>query len=179
MTIQNRDLGTVLREDGRVGLRYERQLDHPREKVWRAITESEHLHHWFPADLVGERRTGATIGVRFWPTLVEAYSIDEPGLPGEIRIWDPPGVFEWNWSTDILRWELKESGGGTRLTLTTWLGEGDGDLVNTAAGYHVCLDHLRTLLDTGSTTPLVGVDVAPIEARYAEAIGAGEAARTR
>lgn len=175
MTNQSRDLGAVSRQDGRIGLRYERHLPHPVEKVWRALTESEHLQHWFPADLVGERRPGGGLDVRFWPAHVEAYAIDEPVLPGEIRVWDPPKVFEWTWSTDVLRWELEETGDGTLLTFTTWLGDGESGLVNTAAGYHVCLDYLETLLDTGSTPPLVGVDVAPVEARYTEAVGAGDA----
>ena len=34
-------------EDGRWRLRFTRTLEHPPEKVWRAITEPEHLAHWF------------------------------------------------------------------------------------------------------------------------------------
>ncbi|UMG93452.1 SRPBCC domain-containing protein [Nocardioides sp. TF02-7] len=45
--------GVLLRDGDRVGLRFERRLAHPPEKVWRALTESEHLRHWFPADIVG------------------------------------------------------------------------------------------------------------------------------
>jgi len=33
---------------GRWRLRFTRTLDHPPEKVWRAITEPEHLRAWFP-----------------------------------------------------------------------------------------------------------------------------------
>lgn len=82
----------------------------------------------------------------------------------------PPSVFEWTWATDILRWELADADGGTRLRFTTWLGPDDAGAANTAAGYHVCLDHLETLLDTGTTGPLVDADVGPWETRYAEAI---------
>ena len=33
--------------DGRWRLRFTRALAHPPEKVWRAITEPEHLASWF------------------------------------------------------------------------------------------------------------------------------------
>ncbi|WP_432420569.1 SRPBCC domain-containing protein [Nocardia carnea] len=46
-------------------------LAHPPAKVWRALTESEHLRHWFPADILGERRAGAEVRFRLWPESVE------------------------------------------------------------------------------------------------------------
>ena len=57
-TSRDEPLATVLDDDGRVALRFRRRLPHPPEKVWRALTESEHLQHWMPCDLVGERRAG-------------------------------------------------------------------------------------------------------------------------
>ncbi len=116
-------MATLLEADGRVGLRFVRHLAHPPEKVWRAITESEHLQHWMPCDIVGERRAGATVELPFWPAHVEAYDIEDPILAGEIRVWDPPSVFEWTWASDLLRWELVPDGDGTVLTLTTWFGD--------------------------------------------------------
>jgi hypothetical protein len=37
------DLGTLTRQGDRCILRFARRLAHPREKVWRAVTEPEHL----------------------------------------------------------------------------------------------------------------------------------------
>ncbi len=71
----NHELGTVREEDGRYVVSFERHLRHPREKVWRAITESEHLAHWMPCDIVGDRRAGGTIELPFWPAHVERYGI--------------------------------------------------------------------------------------------------------
>ena len=82
-----------------------------------------------------------------------------PTLEGRITVWDPPAVFEWWWSTDRLRWELDDVDGGTRLRFTTWLGPTKG-AANTAAGYHVCLANLATLLDTGTAPPLVDAHTA-------------------
>jgi len=163
-------MATVLEADGGVGLRFVRHLAHPPEKVWRAITESEHLQHWLPCDIVGERAAGAKVDLPFWPDHVEAYGLDStPTLDGEILVWRPPEVFEWRWSTDRLRWELEPDGEGTRLTFTTWLGEVGHPVEKTAAGYHVCLDQLAELLDRGEVAqPLVAVPVGDWEERYAE-----------
>jgi uncharacterized protein YndB with AHSA1/START domain len=175
-TSRDEPLATVLDDGGRVALRFRRRLPHPPEKVWRALTESEHLQHWMPCDLVGERRAGAALTLPFWPAHVERYGIDDPVLQGEIRVWEPPSVFEWTWDTEVLRWELAADGDGTVLTFTTWPGDDDpAGAANTAAGYHVCLDALAGLLDGRSQPPLVDVDVGPWNDRYAELLGVAPA----
>lgn len=176
-------LGEVLRRDGgRTGLRYERRLAHPTERVWRAITESEHLRHWFPADIVGERRAGARVSMPFWPESVEhgaaeleaaGIDLDNAVLPGEIRAWEPPRLFELVWGgggadSELLRFELEPVGDGTRLVFTTWLGEpGPAGHAGTGAGYHVCLDELEELLDTGSVASPDDLDTSDLRQRYA------------
>jgi uncharacterized protein YndB with AHSA1/START domain len=161
-------MGSVRRDGDKLALCYERTLAHPPEKVWRALTESDNLQHWFPADIVGERRAGAQVQLPFWPegakesaaTLAEAgvdtsdFDFDEV-LPGEIRSWDPPKLFELVWGNpagvaDVLRFELEPTDDGTRLVFTTWPGEpGPMGNAGTAAGWHVCLDALESVLDTG------------------------------
>ncbi len=84
MTDREQPMGQVTDDGGRWRLRYERSLRHPK-KVWRAITESEHLEHWMPMDIVGERAQGAAIDLPFWPAQVERYSIEDPLLHGTIR----------------------------------------------------------------------------------------------
>ena len=167
----DQDLGTVTLEGGHHVVRFERLLRHPQEKVWRAITESEHLVHWLPCDIVGERRAPAEITLPFWPAHVEKYGIATPVMDGSIVVWEPPSMFEWWWSTDRLRWELEEAEGGTRLRFTTWLGPHGMGAATTSAGYHVCLTNLQTLLDTGSAPPLVDADTAALEALYREVVG--------
>ena len=41
-------LGTLARQGDRWTLSFTRKLSHPREKVWRAVTEPEHLAVWYP-----------------------------------------------------------------------------------------------------------------------------------
>ena len=159
-------LGEVLRDGGRTGLRYVRLLHHAPEKVWRALTESDSLRHWFPTDIVGERVAGTRLSLPFWPEGLELAStteaIEEMGVDpasfvsaGELQVWDPPHTFEFTWTvddradlSDLLRFELEPTDDGTRLTFTTWLGGPIGN-ADTATGWHVCLDELADLLDEG------------------------------
>jgi hypothetical protein len=48
------ELGTLTRQGDRWVLTFTRRLAHPREKVWRAVTEPEHLSAWYPQQIVGE-----------------------------------------------------------------------------------------------------------------------------
>ncbi|UZN01768.1 SRPBCC domain-containing protein [Cellulomonas sp. S1-8] len=170
-------LGTVLHDGERRGLRYVRTYPHPLDAVWRAVTESQHLRHWMPADLVGERRVGAPVELPFWPEHVERYGIEEPVLHGTIEAWDPPTRASWTWGGDVLLFELDETDDGTRLTFTTWLEIPDADapgIVETGSGYHLCLDLLEDVL-AGRPQPTGSIpdDVEKsMRARYVAAMGA-------
>lgn len=164
------DFGEV-RDGDRIGLRYVRQLDHPQEKVWQAITESSSLRNWFPADIVGERRPGAPVSLPFWPEALEqlideadanGIELEGPSLPGEIRTYDPPCLFELVCGTvdgnhDLLCFQLEPVDGGTRLVFTNWPGEPwPLGRTGTEAGYGVRLSALEQLLDTGAAAPFGG-----------------------
>jgi uncharacterized protein YndB with AHSA1/START domain len=164
------ELGKVIREDDRVGLLFVRRFDHPVERVWQALTSSEELRCWFPADIVGERRQGAQIRLPFWPDHVAKYEIEQQVLTGRIEVWDPPRVFQWTWDRDILRFELEPAGGATILRFTTWPEDVTRkSLANSGSGYHVCLHALRQRLDTGTDVPLLAYDalVGDLAAEYA------------
>ena len=59
------DLGTLERGDGQVRLIFTRRLAHPPGKVWRALTEAEHLAAWFPTTVEGDLAAGATLRFAF------------------------------------------------------------------------------------------------------------------
>jgi uncharacterized protein YndB with AHSA1/START domain len=113
-------------------LRFTRRFAHPLEKVWRALTEPEHLQAWFPQQIVGEWRVGAPL--RFV----------SPGgeFEGEVLAYEPPRLLELRWGTDILRFELTPDAQHTRFTLTDTFSE-LGKAARDAAGWHVCLDALE------------------------------------
>jgi uncharacterized protein YndB with AHSA1/START domain len=131
------DLGTLSRQGDRWTLRFTRRLAHPHEKVWRAVTEPEHLAVWFPQEIVGDREAGAPL--RFVSSAGE-------GFDGQMLVFDPPSVMEFTWGTDQLRIELRPDGGGTLLTLADTFGD-LGKAARDAAGWHECLDRLVSDLD--------------------------------
>ncbi len=172
-------LGDVFRDRDRWTLRFERDLRHPPERVWTALTSSEDLRSWFPCDLVGERRAGAPLRLPFWSEHIELYeekyAIEAPELTGTIRVWDPVSTFEWSWDVDVLRFELSPIPGGTRLVFTTWLallGDEplDGPVADTGAGYHLCLDELEAVLDVGKAGPIDDSPVGHLLPLYASMI---------
>src|SRR5690349_19150882 len=82
--------------DGRWKLRFERRLIHPQEKVWRAITEPEHLEAWFPTTVEGERAAGARLRFSFPGGQAEP-------MDGVMLAYDPMSLLELQWGPDIIR----------------------------------------------------------------------------
>lgn len=156
------DLGHLEQRDDNFVLVFTRRLAHPREKVWRAVTEPEHMKAWFPDEMVGERRAGAKL--RFVVSYDEGDSFD-----GEMVVFDPPSVMELMWGTDRLRIELKPAGDGTLLTLSDTFSE-HGKAARDAAGWHECLDFLARALD-GGPPPKPGSRWAEVHPRYVEHFG--------
>ncbi len=115
-----------------------RQLRHPPERVWEALTDPAHLREWAPFDVDADLGTAGTTVKLTWM-----------GAPGPLETTvtraDRPELLEYG---DI-RWELEAFGGGTRLTLWTKI---DRRFVSMgAAGWHICFDVLDRLL---SGTPI-------------------------
>ena len=52
--------GTLDRSGDRWALTFVRRLPHRPEKVWRALTEAEHLAAWFPSEIHGKRKRCAS-----------------------------------------------------------------------------------------------------------------------
>jgi uncharacterized protein YndB with AHSA1/START domain len=140
-------------------VRFTRRLGHSPEKVWRALTEPEHLSAWFPTTIEGDRAEGAKLRFSF-------PNGEAPPMDGELLTYRPPELLELRWGTDTLRFELRPDGGGTELMLLDVFDE-QGRAARDAAGWHVCLDRLAGHLD--------GVDVDTdwkrVHAGYVERFG--------
>jgi uncharacterized protein YndB with AHSA1/START domain len=151
-------------EDGRWQLRFTRTLDHPLAKVWRAITEPEHLAAWFPTTIEGDRAAGAPLRFSFPGGEADPFE-------GEMIAYDPPRAVELRWGNDIVRIELRPDGAdGTELTLLDTLDE-RGKAARDGAGWHTCLDALEASL-RGDPDPRAAMggwsEVQPL---YAERFG--------
>ena len=154
------ELGTLTRQGDRWMLTFTRRLAHPREKVWRAVTEPEHLAAWYPQEIVGERRAGAPL--RF-------VSSAGDGFDGQMLVFDPPEVMEFTWGTDRLRIELRADGAGTLLILTDTFDE-LGKAARDGAGWHECLDRLVSELDGTPQRPMGELWV-EVHLRYVTSLG--------
>jgi uncharacterized protein YndB with AHSA1/START domain len=129
----------LLERDGRHVLRFERLLAHPRERVWRALTDRAELAAWHPTPFVLAGRA-----VEFLPA---------PGVPdmgtGRVLALEEPSLIAYTWGDDQLRWTLAEQGDGCLLTLE----HSFDDRLKAArdgAGWHICLAALSALLDGGA-----------------------------
>ena len=147
-----------------------RDLQHPPAKVWKALTEPEHLREWAPFD--SDRSLDAVGTARL--TTVGAPS----PLVSETRVKraDAPRALEYTWGGGDIRWELEPLGSnGTRLTL--WHNINRGYIAMGAAGWHICLDVLDRLLADQPIGRIVGADAMQFDgwqrlnAEYAEQFG--------
>ena len=110
-----------------------RELRHPPQRVWEALTDPEQLRAWSPFD--ADRNLG-TAGTKATLTTVGApYASETTVKRAEVA-----KLLELNWGDQNLRWELEARGGGTRLTL--WAKIDRRYIAMGAAGWHVCFDVL-------------------------------------
>jgi uncharacterized protein YndB with AHSA1/START domain len=132
-----------------------RDLKHPPETVWTALTRADQLAGWAPftADRDLDRPGDATL------TMIDGASDGDGAepMPATVTRVEPPRLLEYTWGEDQLRWELEAAGAGTRLTLRHTLSDRDW-LPKVAAGWHLCLDVAERRLDGESVPPIRGRD---------------------
>ena len=147
-----------------------RELHHPPEKVWQALTDPAHLREWAPFDADGNL---GTIGAKVKLTTVGAPTpqVSETTVTRA----DAPKVLEYKWGGFHIRWELEALGGGTRLTL--WASIDRRFIAMGAAGWHIALDVLDRLLAGQPVGRIVGPDAMKfggwqrLNAEYAKQFG--------
>ena len=126
-----------------------KELRHPQEVVWQALTDPAQLHEWAPFDADGSLGTaGAT---------VQLTTVGAPALhvtETTVTRADAPHVLEYNWGGFDMRWRLEPITGGTRLTL--WTNIDRRYMAMGAAGWHICLDVLDHLLGGAPVGRIVG-----------------------
>jgi len=133
-----------------------RDLPHPPTKVWKALTDPEHLREWSPFD--SDRNLGtvgpaklSTVGTAT-PHVTESY----------VKRADAPRALEFSWGGQDIRWELEPLGaGGTRLTL--WHDIDRRFISMGAAGWHICFDVLERLLAGQPIGRIVGPETMKLD----------------
>jgi uncharacterized protein YndB with AHSA1/START domain len=147
-----------------------RDLHHPPEKVWKAITDPEHLREWAPFD--ADRNLGAVGTAKLSTVGTPTPHVTET----QVRRADAPRALEYNWGGFDNRWELEPlEGGGTRLTL--WTNIDRRYISMGAAGWHICFDVLERLLAGQPIGRIVGPEAMKfggwqrLNAEYAKQFG--------
>jgi uncharacterized protein YndB with AHSA1/START domain len=157
--------------DGLPALRFERRLAHPPEKVWRAITEPEHLSRWYPFRVTAmDLRVGGTIHFDDGTMTMDAV----------ITQLDPPRRFAFSErapaqlareSEDLVSFELRADGDGCLLIFTHVFHDRPA-AASYASGWDFCLDALASTLDGKPVEP--PTDMAERHEAYVSKLGLDE-----
>ncbi|MFE8072252.1 SRPBCC family protein [Marinobacteraceae bacterium S3BR75-40.1] len=154
--------GRVLRHPAGYQVRLWRDIEHPPEKVWSMLTDSQGLAQWLAPGTV-EPVVGGRACIDF----------EKSGMPidSTVRAAEPERLLEYSWSDGespdrLLRWELKPANDGVELCLTLHLLL-DDNIPISCAGWDM---HLEMLL-----AALEGVSISFNKARFQEARSAFEA----
>lgn len=121
-----------------------RELRHPPEKVWRALTDPVHLREWAPFDVDRGLGTVGAVNLKWvgTPQVLEA-RVTRAQAPRVLELGD-------------IRWELEPVGTGTRLTL--WHTIHRHYIAWGTAGWHISLDVLERLLAGEPIPRMAGAD---------------------
>lgn len=155
--------------DDRWTLVFVRDLRHPPQKVWAALTQPAQLRQWSP--YTADRDLGGVGDAT--ATMIDGAESMELAL--SVRQAKPPVLLEYTLGTDLLRWDLVGTREGTRLTLRHTVQSRDW-MPKVAAGWHLCLLVAERLLDGDPIGPIVGSDAHnygwdELHDRYAEKLG--------
>lgn len=143
-----------------------RDLRHPPELVWQALTDPAQISEWAPFDA---DRNMAAVGPVKLSTVGTSLVSDSI-----VKRAEEPTLLEYSWGGQDMRWELERLATGTRLTLWHNI---DGRFISWgAAGWHICFDVLERLLVGGPIGRIVGGEAAKfgwnrLKEEYAEQFG--------
>lgn len=132
-----------------------RELRHPREIVWQALTDPAQLSEWAPFD--ADRNLGAVGPVKLTTVGAPTPQIAESNVTRA----EAPRLLEYSWWGKTMRWQLEPLGSGTRLTL--WHNIDRAYISWGAAGWHICFDVLDQFLAGEPIGRIVGGDAMQFE----------------
>ena len=126
-----------------------RNLRHSPERVWAALTEPGQLSEWAPYS--ASRNLGSPGEATL--TMIDGEVAED--VSATVTRAEHPTLLEYEWGTDLLRWQLVPTADGTELTLLHTVKDRDW-VPKVAAGWHLCLDVAERLLDGRPIGPIRG-----------------------
>jgi uncharacterized protein YndB with AHSA1/START domain len=136
-------------DDDRWTLVLVRDLAHPPEAVWAALTDPVRLAEWAP--FLADR----DLGVVGDTTLTMVDGATRQAMAASVLRAEPPSLLAYTWGPDLLQWQLRATATGTRLTLRHTIADREAAPMM-AAGWHLCLDVAGHLLDGHPIGPIRG-----------------------
>ncbi|MBO0961395.1 SRPBCC family protein [Neobacillus sp. MM2021_6] len=120
---------------------FERQLNHSVEETWSWLTDNEKLVKWFPELQVGGLQEGGFMQFDMQNGTFEKLSITEL---------NPNSVLEFDWWADSVRFEIMPEAEGCQLILKERIETITDHTPRDLAGWHLCLDVIKALMDAQS-----------------------------
>jgi uncharacterized protein YndB with AHSA1/START domain len=151
-TLNTESKGTITIEEEYGTLKYERRLSHPREIVWKAITDPKEIFRWLP-DYKGTFDGYKGGAIDLVNTLTGSH------VTGDILVWDLHRAFEYEWHISpnpvfphgepesLVRWELKQDGDSDTILTVTHSRLTKSTSLLFAPGWHAYLDRLEAILN--------------------------------
>lgn len=126
-------------DDGLIIIRFERYLEASIQRVWSALTDDDELAIWYATRVHMDPIAGGVVTFAF-----------PGGKPFEGKVLSATPFRELTFTTldDVLRWQLTPTKQGTLLMLDNVVAH-PPHAPYTAAGFHITLDQLGTLLAEG------------------------------
>ena len=118
--------------------RYERLLDHSVENVWLMLMDNRELEKWFKELRVGNPRKGGFMKFDMQDGKFEKLEIFEHEIHS---------ILEFDWFGDVVRFELHPHQKGCLMIFTEKFKTITPQTTKDLAGWHVCLDVIKSLLD--------------------------------
>lgn len=132
------EYGTLHKSNGRYALRFERFFPHNPEGVFRVITNPSFFTQWYPF-ATGEMDLRLGGKIAFDDGEGTTYN-------GTITELEKPYLFVFREVDDLINISLREDDEGCRMIFTHTFND-DSWAVNTAAGWHRCLDVLVQIVN--------------------------------
>jgi uncharacterized protein YndB with AHSA1/START domain len=151
-TLNTESRGEVTIEGEYGTIKFERRLSHPREIVWKAITNQKEIFRWLP-DYKGtfDGYNGGAIDL--------VNTVSGSHVTGRVLVSDPQRVFEHEFHMapnqmfsygepeSVIRWELKQDSDSDTLITVTHSRLTKSTALLLAPGWHAYLDRLEAILN--------------------------------
>ncbi|NKB33871.1 MAG: polyketide cyclase [Pseudomonadales bacterium] len=145
--------GISCESDGETStLHFERNLAHPPEAAWKAITNASSLQKWMPFSIDRDIDTEG-------PALLTMNDGSEPPTYNiNVNKVVPGQLVEYTWGESVLTWEVEATESGSKVTLHHSVPNPEW-VTPAAAGWHMCFDLAELMLngmEWGELAPIVG-----------------------